>query len=178
MSDERWLPVVGFEGRYEVSDLGRVRRLSRDKRNRAGPHIALTPFRTEDGYLGVGLGMGPGRRPRNHLVHGLVARAFIGEPSPEQVINHKDFDTTNNCVQNLEWVTPAQNVAWSKAAGRLINFHASGTANPRAKLSEEDVAEIRRLRGQVSQAELGRRFGVSKTAIRYAQTGRNWSTLL
>src|SRR5688572_16953256 len=115
MTDEMWLPVVGFEGRYEVSNRGQVRRLSRDKRKRIGPYISLTPTRIATGYLVVGLGMGPGKRPRNHLVHGLVARAFIGSPLPDQVINHKDFDTTNNRVENLEWVTPAENVAWSKA---------------------------------------------------------------
>lgn len=64
--------------------------------------------------------------------------------------------------------------AWSLLAEMPHPPAMPGELSPRAKLTEEDVLEIRALRGIVPQSTLASRFGVSKTAIRYAQTGRNW----
>ena len=96
---ETWKAISGYEGIYEVSDLGRVRSLVH--RNRWKPGI-LKPLKHPRGYIQVGL------RKDGHtkqtLVHRLVAEAFIPNPQGLDTVNHKDEDKTNNSASNLEWM--------------------------------------------------------------------------
>ena len=103
--DENWRAAIGFEGRYEVSDLGRVRSLPRP-RVRAARLLAANPG--DNGYPIVSLrrdGQGHSRR-----VHVLVAEAFIGPRPPGQVIRHLDGDSLNNSLTNLAYGTPSENI--------------------------------------------------------------------
>lgn len=113
---ETWLPVVGYEGLYEVSDLGRVRSLDRvvRQRNRWGTEVdraypgrVLSPSADSSGYLQVTFSRdGIQYRP---LVHHLVLAAF-GPPRPEGYIaDHADGDRRNNRVDNLRWATWSDN---------------------------------------------------------------------
>lgn len=123
MSAERWLPVVGYEDRYEVSDLGRVRSTPRTivevrgiTAKRGGRMMKLK--RTERGYMRVGLSLG-GKHQRGHFVHCLVAEAFIG-PRPEgQEVCHADGDGTNNALSNLRWDTHSNNMLDAVKHGTL-----------------------------------------------------------
>ncbi|MFI6491240.1 NUMOD4 motif-containing HNH endonuclease [Streptomyces sp. NPDC050564] len=99
---EQWLPVVGFEGKYEVSDLGRVWALKRE--------VALTGSADKDGYRVVSLVDLSGAR-KARKVHTLVLEAFIGPRPPGHVSRHLDGDPANNELPNLAWGTQAQNVA-------------------------------------------------------------------
>lgn len=110
---EKWKPVVGFEGRYEVSTLGHVR--SRGFW-RKGPHgstvwskpkvLKGTPDR--QGYLQVGLSRGDGTQAKRK-VHRLVLEAFTG-PCPSGLeTRHHNGVPDDNRVQNLSWGTPSQN---------------------------------------------------------------------
>ena len=101
-TEERWLPVLGFEG-YEVSDHGRVRSfLQRNNRGRV-----LKQSCDKKGYPYVGLMSDGGLRTRR--VHTLVLEAFVG-PCPAGLIGlHSDDDKSNNHVTNLRWGTHAQN---------------------------------------------------------------------
>lgn len=106
---ERWMPVVGFEGLYEVSDCGNVRSLDRlDRRSRRVNGVSMTPGdkgKTE--HLKVDL-RSFGRR-RSILVHRLVLEAFDG-PCPEGMeCRHLDGDPTNNRLANLRWGTRSEN---------------------------------------------------------------------
>lgn len=109
-STERWLPVVGWEGLYSVSDMGRVRSESRDVVDRLGRthRIAgrvLTP--DTDVYPKVVLWNGPiNCRCR---VHVLVLTAFKGPRPPGMLGCHDDGDNSHNSVSNLYWGTPRQN---------------------------------------------------------------------
>lgn len=110
---ETWKAVVGYEGLYEVSDLGRVRSVTRvvGRKGKGDLPIAGREMRlqlTPRGYLRVQLGRDGGHE--NHLVHTLVAEAFLG-PAPSTVheINHKFGIKTDNRVTEIEWVTPQQN---------------------------------------------------------------------
>lgn len=98
-SIENWLPVQGYEGRYSVSDLGRVR----------GPrgHV-LRPSTGSTGYHSVGLST-PGEKTRLALVHRLVAIAFIADRSGGPRVLHGDGNPTNNTVANLRWGTDSDN---------------------------------------------------------------------
>lgn len=91
-----WRDISGYEGRYQVSAAGEVRNV------RSGRVLKLTTF--SNGYLGVKLG----RASRMHLVHRLVAVAFVPGDVLLQV-NHRNGRRTDNRADNLEWVTCSEN---------------------------------------------------------------------
>lgn len=165
MDAEKWKPVLGFEGRYEVSDLGRVRSLITSKIMR----LALSNC----GYLRVGLTSSP-KQQIGRTVHSLVAEAFIGPRPDGLVVNHKDTNKHNNASSNLEYVTPQENTAHARANGCAPKVY-RGADNFRAKLTEVQVSEIRRIAkvrnvgGHVPQvlsdAAIGRLCGVSRMTI-------------
>ena len=112
---EQWKNIRGYEGKYQVSSLGRVRSLDRvilraASRTR-GPHYAsykgkmLSLVHGPGGYIVVPLG----KDSLSNRVHRLVAEAFIPNPEGKPFINHIDGDVTNNKISNLEWCTNREN---------------------------------------------------------------------
>lgn len=118
---EQWLPVVGYENRYEVSDRGRVRSLRRTVRHKRVDSV-LTPYLTA-GYPSVGLYTGErsanGRwHRRTHYVHDLMLRAFIGPPpDADMECCHADDNGLNNDLRNLRWGTSLDNSADMRKRG-------------------------------------------------------------
>lgn len=106
---ERWLPVVGYEGLYLVSDAGRVRSLPRrGGRNRLYGGQLLQPCITaHGGYLAVRLARANTGRTRR--IHVLVAAAFFGPRPAGYDIRHLDGDPTNNVLVNLAYGTRSEN---------------------------------------------------------------------
>jgi hypothetical protein len=103
---EVWRDIPGYEGRYQVSDLGNVR-------NRYGR--VMRPQKINSGYLVVHLCVDRCRKIA--LVHRLVALVFC-QPGEGDEVNHIDADKLNNVAANLEWCSRLQNVAHSIAHGR------------------------------------------------------------
>ena len=118
---ERWLPVVGYEGLYEVSDMGRVRSVDRiDSRGhrlsgRQIAPVAAHSVRNTQPYWRVGLSC-DGRKV-HRMVHHLVLEAFIGSRPGGMEACHRDDDPANNQLANLRWDTPRAN-ARDKGANR------------------------------------------------------------
>ncbi len=110
---ERWKPVVGYEGLYEISDQGRVSSCEKsDSRGHKRKRKILRPhwvYGQSSRYLRIGLNR-PGERQRKHLVHRLVLEAFVG-PCPDgfESRHYPDHDTANNALANLSWTTRSQN---------------------------------------------------------------------
>ena len=136
MVTEIWKPVPGFEGQYEVSDMGRVRSVERyvERLNRWGtttrqlyPGRMLTPILINSGYLSYHLYDQGHRKPM--LGHWIVALAF-GIPGEGPEINHKDTDKTNNQRSNLHWCTRKENVAHAKAHGLSHDSRKAVVASP------------------------------------------------
>ena len=183
---ERWKPIVGYDGKYEVSNLGRIRGPGYGTKGRhvLPRHIMkLQPFNRwghSEMYYAVGL-CGLDHKTRLRTVHSLVAEAFISPRPPGNVINHIDCNGTNNCVSNLEWVTPAENAQHCVRMGRHATMR--GERNGMSKLTAKQVKEIIKLlgpirpnwqRGMVSQSVLARRFGVTPSAIYYVYRRQVW----
>ena len=117
---EQWKDIVGYEGLYQISNLGRVRSCDRyisqdgrwGKYKRFYQAKILTPTDNGNGYLIISFKK-EGKR-RNYYIHRLVASHFIAMlDNTSLVVNHKDYDRKNNQVSNLEWITQAENVAYS-----------------------------------------------------------------
>jgi hypothetical protein len=118
-SDEHWRPILGYEGLYEVSDLGRVRSLPR-KTTRGGVlKLQLRP----DGYFDIELYARGGKS--RHLVHRLVAQAFCPQRSHQTVVRHRNAKRDDNRAVNLSWGTSADNAADTVRLGR--NYQAAQT---------------------------------------------------
>lgn len=105
---EEWRAVEGFEGVYEVSNHGRVRRIYKDSRsqNKNGKHRILRPC-NRGRYLCIELSKG--NVGKMLVVSRLVAKAFIPNPENKTQVNHISGDRMENGVWNLEWVTPQEN---------------------------------------------------------------------
>jgi NUMOD4 motif/HNH endonuclease len=119
---EIWLPVVGFEGLYEVSSHGRVRSIPR-RGTRAGA-IRKLGRHHKHGYLDLNLRR-PGAGTSRHLVHVLVAEAFLGARPRGQVVRHLNDDPADNNAWNLAWGTQGDNGRDATANGR--NHYANRT---------------------------------------------------
>lgn len=125
---EIWKPIVGYDG-YEVSNLGRVRSLDRiDSRNHfiKGKIISLNKRKGE--YLSFSLCKNGKVKAVN--VHRIVAQAFIPNPNNYSIVNHKDENPLNNCVDNLEWCTHKHNMNWGNINIKRAESLGYGKNNP------------------------------------------------
>ena len=105
-SDEIWRNIVGYNGKYQVSNMGRI------KHN----ETILKPYPNSCGYLRVGL-YNNGKH-KKELVHRLVADAFLDNPNKLLVVNHKNEDKEDNRVCNLQWVTIKDNLNYGTLQDR------------------------------------------------------------
>lgn len=177
---EEWCPVVGYEGSYEVSNLGRVRGLDRKvprltRWGTVAPYTqrgcVLVPCLNAKGYYTVNLWTGGECTSRT--VHSLVAEAFIG-PRPEGLETaHNDGDSRNNQVENLRYTTAADNSADRIRHGTQVR----GSAVGNSKLSEQSVRGILALRGKETHQKIADQFGVSRSSVSMIFSGRNWRHL-
>jgi ribosomal protein L15 len=116
---ENWKDIQGYEGRYQVSNLGRVRSLDKEsicvekKSSVREPRTFIMKTKGRimkpsyrDGYLRVQLG----RYGGTYFIHRLVAQAFIPNPENKEQVNHINLIRDDNRVENLEWTTASENV--------------------------------------------------------------------
>lgn len=194
---EEWRPVVGYEGWYSVSSLGRVRRDAPSPAIRVG--CILRPIATQFGYLSVNLSCN-GKRIRTPIHH-LVALAFIGARPDGHGINHINATKSDNRPHNLEWATPGENNAHAGRMGlkprgnehpaRTHPEHLArgekhgsrthpercprGERNSHALISEEDARAIRV--SDATRRALAYQYGVSVQVIYRVRARKTWKHL-
>ena len=175
---EIWRPVPGFEGEYEVSNLGKVRSLDRIQHRSNGQSYCdfcikgrvLKPYLTgkNDGYCTVSL------KHKNVKVHRIVARSFLQPVEGKNEVNHINGNKHDNRASNLEWVTSGENGQHALTTG----LKRTGADVPNAKLTASDVYQIRRtyVKGdsKFGAKPLSREYGVSNTTIRRIVRNKKW----
>jgi len=171
MTEEVWKDICGFEGKYKVSSLGRVKSVDRilPHKKHGTWHIKeriLKPHWNGPGhwkYLTVFLHYGEGQM-KCVRVHRLVAEAFIPNPDNLPQINHIDGNKENNSVSNLEWVTALENTshAWK-----------NGLCNNIVKAKQRPVINLDTGERFDSLADAERSYGKSFGTISHALNGKH-----
>lgn len=162
---EIWKDVEGREEKFQVSSLGRFKSKKRLVRNhppgtfRTLKETISIGHKTAQGYLTVWVSHDP---PTLELVHRIVAKAFVPNPLNKPHVNHKDSNRENNRAENLEWVTPKENVhhSWRE-----------GFAKP-PKLNEAKVIQI--LNHKENDTRTAKLFGVSQVMVSLIRNRKVW----
>ena len=174
---EKWLPVRGFEGFYEVSDLGRVRsldrwvRTSRGEGRRKVKGRILRPGTHHWGYAQVNLSAGG--RTRMRPVHRLVMEAFVPEGAGAgMVVCHGGKGLKSNRLEDLEWGTQRKNSREDRIRDGTLLL---GEKAPNARLTESDVLAIRK--DPRPQKEIAAEYGIAQPTVSDIKRRRRWRHL-
>ena len=166
---ENYKPIIGYEGLYEISDLGNVRSLDRTivtkdgvTKTYKGKALRTKPLP----YCRVGLSKE--NVCKTYSIHTLVLLAFVGPaPADKPYGRHLDDDPSNNRLDNLVWGTPQENSDDAVVSG------AHGK-----KLTPEIVKFIRHLSDRgLSQSFIGELYSIQGSSVSHILTGRTWSAV-
>lgn len=171
-NDIEWRDIPGYEGHYKASNTGIIVRV---KHVRGGGKIGRPMgYKNSAGYIVVELSTKPGARV-HYFSHRLIMLTFKGERPEGMDVNHINGIKHDNRVENLEYVTRSENILH---AYHILKCHntARGSRSGTAKLTEEIVLEIRKLRETgLNFTEIGKLYQVSRGAIRSAINGKTWT---
>lgn len=163
--------LKGYEDSYQISDSGRIFTKRRLVGNQIYYGRELVPQVTRDGYLKITL-CKEGICKKFYL-HRLVAIQFINNNYNLPQVNHKDGNKLNNSVSNLEWCTKEYNQNHAVRTKLMQR----GQERPSAKLTENQVLEIYKLKGILRAQDIADQYGVSKNTINCILRGSKWKYL-
>jgi hypothetical protein len=167
---EEWRPVVGYEGHYEVSDLGGVRSIRNNHGNPRCRPLKLSI--SHDGYHRVQLSKG--RVFKKFKVHVLVLEAFVG-PRPEGMLGcHNDDDGLNNDLGNLRWDTPRGNY------DDIVKRDArKGTRHSQCTITEDVARKIKTAAKDKTRwaNDIAKEFGTTKDVVLNIRRSKTWAWL-
>ena len=170
---EQWKPALDFEGYYEVSSEGRVKRVAYSDNSQIGAIMA--PRRKASGYINLRLSMNG--TVSEVPAHRMVAMAFLDRIPGKNDVNHKNGVRDDNRVENLEWCNPSENALHKfRVLGHVSKGRGlPGSGQTQAKLTETDIPQIIDLYRQgMRQQDIAAQFHVSKTLIGNIVRGENW----
>jgi hypothetical protein len=168
---EIFMDVVGYEGLYQVSNLGRVKSLEREVWNGYGMMLKkeriLKHGTDKNGYSTVCLCNGI--TVKGITIHRLMCLSFIPNPKNKRTVNHINGVKTDNRISNLEWATDSENQKHSFENG----FQYRPKKIPRV-LKVNDVREIRYENKDLTHEQIAEKYGVTRGCIYMIRSGRNW----
>jgi len=159
---ERFVEVPDKTGRYLVSDKGRVYDTLKEK--------FCSLHNNGAGYYAVSLYVSGRKESALKYIHRLVAQHFIPNPEGKKFVNHIDHDKSNNCVENLEWVTAKENTAHGIVNGR-INAKKRGKTNQISDRQRCRAVVLRKVGYGVN--EVAQLFGLPRTTVSSVFNGRS-----
>lgn len=167
---EIWLPIIGYENEYEISNLGRVKSLARVISHRQGTankkERILRPLADRKGYLFVILCKE--KRREHKWIARLVGIHFISNPENKPVVNHKKGNVKDNRASQLEWVTLSENT-----------IHAYETGLQKRLLTKEQVIYIRdQKRKGATAVDIAKKFNVRYEIIVEVAANRLYKNIL
>ena len=172
---ETWSAIPGWAGQYEASDLGRVQSVPHTVRTVQGHAFTVkgrlrAPWLDRKGYCHVTLYRGD--IAKRHSVHALVMAAFVGPPPPGTEICHNNGDPADNRLANLRYDTRSANHRDKRQHGTAR----AGEANPRARLTADDVRAIRALYadGRMNQSQLAATYATPQSNVSSIVLRRTW----
>lgn len=152
---ESWRPILGYEGLYEVSNLGRVRRVK-----------IITPTRKKHGYMQISLVDRNGVR-KSFRLHRIVATAFVPNPEGKPQVNHRDENPENNRASNLEWATAEENTNYGSRTARAAAKNGSKTP-----VVQIDPATLKVLAEYPGQSAAAQATGIKISCINACLRGK------
>jgi hypothetical protein len=180
---EIWKDIQGYEGLYQISNLGNVKSLSREWKVGYGgigrnKTKILTPRldRSKKGRYYLRIKISKNGKEKIFLIHRLIAEAFIPNLKNKPQINHIDGDTLNNSINNLEWCTPSENMKHAFKIGLIIPPDNKGSKNGRSKLIENDIIQIKKLYNErkITHKEIATMFDVTRSCISSIINNKAW----
>lgn len=177
---EIWKDIKGYEGLYQVSNMGNIRSLDREIYNKSNRSYCFTKGRVLKGnsrknwYKQVRL-YNNEHKAKTHLVHRLVAEYFVPKVEGKEFVNHIDGNKENAIYTNLEWVTAKENSIHAIKTG-LTPIGQNSTS---AKLNDQQVMEIRSKisTGKYSCMTVAKEYGISDSTVEKIVDGRLWKHL-
>ena len=175
---EKWKSIKDYEGIYEISNLGNIKSLQRliERPKEVGSFTQseriLKPSKCLGGYNGVTLVINT--KKKRHLVHRLVAAAFLNNKFNHKYVNHIDGNRHNNNVNNLEWCTQSHN---KKHSYNLGLSDKKGTNHHLTKFKEQDIIDIRSKYENegMLQKEISKIYNVNKSTIWHIVNYKTWN---
>lgn len=171
---EIWMDVKGYEGLYQVSDLGSIKRTS-DQYGRIVNRILINSTK-QCGHLCVTLSFKG--KTKTRLVHHLVLEAFIGLRPVGTECRHLDGNPANNKLNNLKWGTRSENVEDAMKHGTFSlppRNDLEGSKSSSAKLNDNKIIEIRKLHAEgMSDTEIAKKYGVCRQTINTIINNKRW----
>jgi hypothetical protein len=163
-----WKDVIGYEGLYLVSNTGLVKSLPRKSTSGILMKTYLDRSKRHLSYQRPTLRLSKNGKTSIHRVCRLVAEAFIPNKNNSLTVNHKNYDPTDNRVENLEWLSASDNAKYS-----VKNF-ARGEKHGRSKLKQSQVDIIRTELKYKKVSDIAIEFNVSDVTIRRIKNNHNW----
>jgi hypothetical protein len=172
LKNELFKDIPGYEGRYQVSNLGRIK-VHREKQKYKPMLCSIRATNSlSNGYKNITLGFKS--RKKTFLIHRIVMLAFYGPPGGGMVVNHKDGIKYNNNLKNLEYITQKENIAHARENGKIPR----GEQHYFSKFSEKDIIKVKKLIADgLTQKEVAHLFNVRQPTIHKIITGKTWSHL-
>ena len=157
--EEIFKDIEGYEQLYQISNLGRVKSLGNGGSN--SKEKVLKPAKLKNNYLQVVLSKQG--KLKHHLVHRLVAQAFLDNPNNLPEVNHRDEDKTNNCIENLEWCDTKYNINYGTRNKRVCEKNKISQKNDINKSKQVLCVETGKI--YPSTRDVARQLGFSQGNI-------------